>query len=305
MMQTAPHIWMDGQLVPWDNAQVHILTHTLHYGLAVFEGIRCYDCGDRGSAIFRLEEHIQRLFDSAHIYMMEIPFTKQQIMDACLELIRANGQKACYIRPLVYLGYGQMGVYAPQAPVKVAIATWPWGAYLGDDGLKKGIRVKVSSYARSHINATMSKGKVSGHYVNSILARREAVAGGYHEALLLDTEGYVAEGSGENIFMVRKGVIKTTPLPTVLDGITRDTALTLLRKAGYTVQEQRFARDELYLADEAFFTGTAAEVTPIREVDDRRIGDGTPGPVTRTLQDAFFRCVRGEDTSFDEWLTFI
>lgn len=304
-METADYIWMDGALVPWAEATTHVLTHTLHYGLGVFEGIRCYDCGDRGSAVFRLGEHIRRLFDSAHICQLKIPFTQEQIVDATLETVRANRLTACYIRPLVFLGDGQMGLYAPDAPVRVSIAAWPWGSYLGDDGLANGIRVKISSFARHHVNAAMTKAKVCGYYTNSILAKREAVTAGYDEALMLDVEGFVAEASGENIFIVRDGVVTTSPLTAVLGGITRATLLRLAAEEGYTVRERRFTRDEVYTADEAFFTGTAAELTPIREVDDRAVGSGKPGPITKRLQERYFAAVRGKLPEHDAWLSFV
>jgi len=304
-VEKVDYIWMDGKLVAWDEATVHVLTHTLHYGLGVFEGIRCYKCGARGSAVFRLAEHVRRLFDSAHICQIKIPFTQPQIVDATLATIRANRLTACYIRPLCFLGDGQMGLYAPDAPVRLSIATWPWGSYLGDDGLKNGIRVKISSFTRHHVNAAMTKAKVCGYYTNSILAKREVVAAGYDEALMLDGEGFVAEASGENIFIVRDGVVTTSPLSTVLGGITRATILELAREAGYAVDERRFTRDEVYTADEAFFTGTAAELTPIREVDDRAVGRGKPGPITKQLQAQYFAAVRGELPAHDGWLAFV
>jgi len=304
-METVPYIWLDGALVPWEKAQTHVLTHTLHYGLGVFEGIRCYDCGPRGSAIFRLAEHVRRLFDSAHICHIEIPYSRTAIAEAIVETVRANELAACYIRPIVFLGAGQMGLYAPDAPVVVAIAAWPWGSYLGEEGLANGIRVKISSFARHHVNVAMTKAKVCGYYTNSILAKREAKGAGFDEALMLDTEGFVSEGSGENVFIVRDEVVKTTPLTSVLDGITRDTIIELIREAGHELREERFTRDELYVADEAFFTGTAAELTPIREVDERRIGTGKPGPVTQALQKQYFAAVHGEVPERDGWLTFL
>lgn len=300
-MTEAKFIWMDGKLVPWGEANVHVLTHTLHYGVGLFEGIRCYK-GRSGSAIFRLDEHVDRLFDSAHIFQLEMPFTKKQIADAIIKTVRANKLEECYIRPLVYIGYGQMGIYV-SGPVNVAIAAWPWGAYLGDEGIEKGIKVKVSSYTRHHVNITMTRAKFTGAYFNSQLAKREAKAAGCDEALLLDPEGYVAEGSGENVFIVRNGVIKTTPLTSILEGITRDAVMTLARDMGMTVVEQRFTRDEVYIAEEAFFTGTAAEVTPIREVDGRLIGGGKPGPVVKKLQKAFFDAVQGKKAKYKKWLT--
>jgi branched-chain amino acid aminotransferase len=292
---------MDGKLVAWEDAKVHVMVHSLHYGLAVFEGIRCYK-GKNGSAVFRLDEHIDRLFDSAHIFQMEIPYTKAQIKDAVLQTIRANKLSECYVRPLIYIGYGAMGLYV-SGPINVAISAWPWGAYLGEEGIKNGIRVRVSSFTRHHVNITMTRAKFTGAYANSQLAKKEAKASGYDEALLLDPEGYVAEGSGENVFIVRKGVIKTTPLTSILEGITRDSIIDLARDLGYQVIEERFTRDEVYIADEAFFTGTAAEVTPIREVDGRLIKDGKPGPVTKKLQKAFFDIVQGKSARYKSWLT--
>jgi branched-chain amino acid aminotransferase len=297
-------IWMDGKFVSWDDANVHVLTHTLHYGLGVFEGIRCYKTA-KGPAIFRLEEHVERLFESAHIFMLEIPFTKKEIRDAIVETVRVNRMKECYIRPLVYIGYGAMGLYPKDNPIKIAIAVWPWGAYLGDEGLEKGIRIKVSSYTRHHVNVDMTRGKVAGYYVNSQLAKKEAIACGYDEALLLDTEGYVSEASGENIFIVRDNVIKTTPLTSILEGITRDSIIRIARDNGIVVNEERFTRDEVYISDEAFLTGTAAEVTPIREVDGRRIGNGQRGYITKKLQSIFFNVVKGSDKKYESWLTRI
>ena len=293
---------MDGSFVKWADANVHILTHSLHYGLAAFEGIRCYK-GKSGSAIFRLQEHVDRLFESAHIGMMTIPYEKKQVAEAIIETVRVNKLDACYIRPLVYIGYGAMGVYPGNNPIKLAIAAWKWGTYLGDDALANGIRACVSSFTRHHVNVSMTRGKISGYYVNSILAKQEAKADGYDEAILLDTEGYVSEGTGENIFLVRKGRIKTTPLTSILEGITRDSVIELAREQGIAVTEERFTRDELYIADEVFVTGTAAELTPVREIDNRRIGTGKPGPITLALQKRFFAIVRGEDASRESWLT--
>jgi len=304
-MEKGKKIWMDGELVDWDDATVHVLTHTLHYGFGVFEGIRCYRCTDGQSAVFRLSEHTDRLFASAHIAMLEIPFSAEEINSATVETIKANGLKEAYIRPLVYLGYGSMGLFPRDNPVKVSIAAWSWGAYLGEEGIKKGIRIKVSSFSRQHVNTCMTKAKLVGNYVNSILAKREVVAAGYDEALLLDTDGYVSEGSGENIFIVKDGLLKTTPLTSILKGITRDSVLRIARDKGIEVTEQRFTRDELYTADEAFFTGTAAEITPIREVDGRTIGTGKPGPVTKEVQSIFFATVKGENKDYRDWLTYI
>lgn len=302
-MDKGKKIWMDGRLVDWDEARVHVLTHTLHYGLGVFEGIRCYRSEDGGGAVFRLSEHTERLFASAHIAQMEIPFSRDDINSAVVETLKANGLADGYVRPLVYLGDGGMGLFPKNNPVRVAIAAWNWGAYLGEEGLVKGIRVKVSSFSRHHVNSAMTKSKLVGNYVNSILAKREVVASGYDEAVLLDTEGYVSEGSGENIFIVKDGVLKTTPLTSILRGITRDSVMRIALDKGISVSEERFTRDELYTADEAFFTGTAAELTPIREVDDRTVGGGRPGPVTKELQKTFFDVVKGRNTDYDEWLT--
>ena len=295
-------IWMDGSLVDWADAKVHVLTHSLHYGLAAFEGLRCYK-GKSGSAIFKLHEHVDRLFDSAHIGMMTIPYEKKQIVEAIVETVRSNKLEACYIRPLVYIGYGAMGVYPGDNPIKLAIAAWKWGSYLGDDALANGMRACVSSFTRHHVNVSMTRGKISGYYVNSILAKREAKGNGYDEAILLDPEGYVSEGTGENIFIVRKGRLKTTPLTSILEGITRNAVIELAREQGLVVLEERFTRDEMYIADEVFVTGTAAELTPVREIDKRPIGTGKPGPVTAALQKRFFSIVRGEDPSHDSWLT--
>ena len=300
-MQKTDRIWLDGALVPWDQANVHVLTHTLHYGLGVFEGIRCYEGHDGRPAIFRLAEHVERLFGSAHVLDLAMPFTPEAIAQACIDTVRANALTACYIRPIAFMGDGEMGL-AARPPTRVAIAVWPWGAYLGEEGLTKGVRLKTSSFARFHPNTLLTKAKAVGHYVNSILAAREARGLGYDEALMLDVDGYVSEASGENLFIVSKGVVRTTSLPTVLAGITRASVLTLLADAGIPTREERFTRDEIYLADEAFFTGTAVEVTPVRELDDRRIGDGTPGPITRRLQDLFFRVVQGREERYRSWL---
>ncbi len=304
MLKKTDKIWMDGKMVGWDDARVHVLTHSLHYGLGVFEGIRCYETV-RGPAIFRLKEHVDRLFRSAHIFMMETPFRREEIEKAIIETVKINRVKECYIRPLIYLGYGEMGLYSKGCPVNVSIAVWPWGAYLGEEGLTRGIRVKVSSFIRGHVNSNMSRGKVCGYYVGSQLAKKEAIACGYDEALLLDTEGYVSEGSGENIFVVRDGILKTTPLTSILEGITRDSIMEMAADGGIPVVQERFTRDEVYISDEAFFTGTAAEVTPIREVDGRLIGEGKPGKVTRKLQSMFFDVVKGKNKKYRSWLTYI
>ncbi len=302
MLEASQKIWMDGKLIDWADASVHVLTHSLHYGLSAFEGIRCYQ-GKGGSAIFRLQEHVDRLFESAHITQLEIPYDRKQVADAIVETVRVNKLEACYIRPIVYIGYGAMGLYPSENPIHLAIAAWRWGAYLGEEGLKKGIKVKVSSLTRHHVNVAMTRAKISGYYVNSILAKREVKQDGYDEALMLDTEGYVSEGTGENVFIVRKGRIKTTPLTSILEGITRSTVMELAGERNIPVVEERFTRDALYVADEVFLTGTAAEITPIREIDGRRIGAGKPGPVTMDLQHAFFKIVKGEDPTHEAWLT--
>lgn len=286
----------------WADANVHVLTHSLHYGLAAFEGLRCYK-GKTGSAIFKLHEHVDRLFDSAHIGMMQIPYDKKQVADAIVETVRVNKLDACYIRPLLYIGYGAMGVYPAENPIKLTIAAWKWGTYLGDEALANGMRARVSSFTRHHVNVSMTRGKISGYYVNSILAKYEAKRDGYDEAILLDPEGYVSEGTGENIFIVRKGRLKTTPLTSILEGITRNAVIDIAREQQIAIIEERFTRDEMYIADEVFVTGTAAELTPVREIDNRRIGTGKPGPVTLALQKRFFSIVHGEDPTHESWLT--
>jgi len=295
-------IWLDGKLVPFEDSKVHVLTHTLHYGVAVFEGIRAYRSAEGRSAVFRLKEHVRRLFDSAHIYMMDIPFTPEQLEQACVETLKANKLAEGYIRPLAFYGAGSLGVGAVN-PVQVMIAVWPWGAYLSEEGLARGIRAKVSSFTRMHVNVNMVRAKCSGQYVNSFLANREATLGGFEEAILLDTEGYPSEGSGENLFIVKDGVLQTPPLSSaVLNGITRDSVLTIARDLGVPVKEEKFTRDTMYLADELFMTGTAAEVTPVREVDHRKIGKGEAGPVTKKLQAAYFAAVKGADARYKAWL---
>lgn len=302
MLEPSAKIWMDGRFVNWADANVHVLTHSLHYGLAAFEGIRCYK-GKSGSAIFKLHDHVDRLFESAHIGMMRIPYDKKQVADAIVETVRVNNLDACYIRPLVYIGYGAMGVYPAENPIKLAVAAWKWGTYLGDEALANGMRARVSSFTRHHVNVSMTRGKISGYYVNSILAKLEVKADGYDEAILLDPEGYVSEGTGENVFIVRKGRLKTTPLTLILEGITRNAVIELARGQQISVAEERFTRDEMYIADEVFVTGTAAELTPVREIDNRRVGTGKPGPITRALQQRFFSIVRGEDPTYESWLT--
>jgi len=296
-------IWYDGKLVPWREANTHVLTHSLHYGLAVFEGVRAYRTESVGTAIFRLKEHTDRLFNSAKIYMMEIPYSKEQLMDAQKEVVRANKLDSCYLRPLAFYGSEKMGVSPVGARVHVAIGAWPWGAYLGEDGLKKGIRVKTASYARHHVNVTMARAKVSTTYANSILANLEATQHGYDEGLLLDTDGFVAEGAGENIFVVKDGRVYTPELTTALDGITWRSVQSICTDLGIAVEKTRLTRDDVYIADEAFFTGTAAEVTPIRELDRRTIGSGSRGPVTEKIQNAFFDIVSGRNPKYRHWLT--
>jgi len=302
MLSRTDKIWMDGRFVKWDKATVHVLSHTLHYGLGVFEGIRCYKT-QKGSAIFRLDEHIDRLFNSAHIFMMDIPYSKREIRDAIIKTIKVNNIRECYIRPLAYIGYGSMGINPKGNPINVSIAVWAWGTYLGEHGLRKGIRIKTSSFIRNHVNANMTRGKICGYYVNSQLAKKEAISCGFDEALLLDTEGYVAEGSGENIFIARNGILKTTPLTSILEGITRDSIMQIAQDEGIGITDERFTRDEVYIADEAFFTGTAAEVTPIRALDNRVIGSGKPGPITKRLQTIFFDIVKGKNNKYESWLT--
>jgi branched-chain amino acid aminotransferase len=297
-------IWYDGKLVPWRDATTHVLTHSLHYGLAVFEGLRAYKTVN-GTAIFRLKEHTERLFNSAHIYMMKIPYSREQIMEAHKEVVRANKLESCYLRPIAFYGSEKMGVSPKGVGVHVAIAAWPWGAYLGAEALEKGIRVKTSSYARHHVNVSMCRAKYSGTYANSILANLEATEHGYDEGLLLDVDGFVAEGSGENLFMVKNGKLYEPELTSALIGITRDSIITLAAEHGLTVAARRITRDDLYIADEAFFTGTAAEVTPIREVDGRTIGSGKTGPITAKLQKSFFDLVNGRNDKHRDWLASV
>jgi branched-chain amino acid aminotransferase len=295
-------IWHDGKLVPWRSATTHVLTHSLHYGLAVFEGVRAYKTID-GTAIFRLKDHTDRWFNSAHIYMMKMPYDKETLMEAHKEVVRANELESCYLRPIAFYGSEKMGVSPKGASVHVSIAAWPWGAYLGADGLEKGIRVKTSSYARHHVNVSMCRAKYSGTYANSILANLEATEHGYDEALLLDVDGYVAEGAGENLFVIKNGRIYEPEIASALMGITRDTVITLARDLGYEVIAKRMTRDDIYIADEAFFTGTAAEVTPIRELDGRIIGAGKRGPITAKIQKLFFDVVNGRVAKHKDWLT--
>lgn len=295
-------IWIDGELKDWRDTKIHVLTHSLHYGMSVFEGVRAYKTVD-GTAIFRLKEHTRRLLNSAKIFQMNCGFDEETLSAAQLQVVRANELESCYLRPIIWVGSDKLGVSAKNNTIHTAIAAWTWGAYLGDDGLNKGIRVKTSSFSRHHVNVSMVRAKASGYYINSILANQEATNDGYDEALLLDTEGFVSEGSGENVFIVKNGKLYTPDLASCLDGITRDAIMTLARDMGIEIIEKRITRDEVWCADEAFFTGTAAEVTPIREVDNRPIGAGTRGPITTKLQAMFFDVVQGKVPEYKHWLT--
>ena len=295
-------IWYDGKLVPWRDATTHVLTHSLHYGLSVFEGVRAYKTVN-GTAIFRLKEHTDRLFNSAHIYRMAMPYDRETLIEAQKEVVRANNLESCYLRPIAFYGSEKMGISPRGAKVHVAIAAWPWGSYLGEEGMEKGIRVRTSSYARHHVNVTMARAKFAATYANSILANMEALDDGYDEALLLDVDGFVAEGAGENLFIVKDGVIYEPEIASALCGITRATIFALAKDLGLTVVSKRLTRDDIYIADEAFFTGTAAEVTPIRELDRRQIGAGSRGPITTKLQSLFFDVVNGKVPAHAEWLT--
>lgn len=304
----AEQVWLDGKLTPWGQANVHVMTHALHYGLGVFEGIRAYRTHDGRLAIFRLREHMQRFVESARIVMLELPFTQAQLEQACIDTLKVQGHlfpNGAYLRPIAFMGDGAMGLGAYN-PTRVAICGWEWGAYLGEKGVREGIRAKVSSFTRMHVNVNMVRGKVSGQYVNSILAKREAVLAGYDEAILLDISGFVAEASGENIFQIRNGIARTPSLSSpILRGITRDTVINLVRDMGHPVEEVSFTRDALYIASEVFFTGTAAEVTPVREVDNRQVGDGRPGPITTAVRDLYARVVRGQEPRYLHWLTYV
>ncbi|MCS6797186.1 MAG: branched-chain amino acid transaminase [Myxococcota bacterium] len=305
MVEPVEKVWMDGRLVPWAEATVHVLTHTLHYGLGAFEGIRCYRLEDGRSAIFRLHDHIDRLLASCHIVTIPVPYDRETLLSACLETVRVNRLDECYVRPIVFLGDGPMGLGA-SPPTRVAVVVWRWGAYLGARAVEDGIRAKVSSFQRPGVNQLMAKGKVVGHYVNSILAKREALRAGYQEAILLDGHGLVSEGSGENIFVVHRGRLLTPPPGSaILGGITRDTVMTLARRMGIEVEERAIARDELYAADEVFLCGTAAEITPVVEIDDRRIGAGMRGPLTHRIQQRYFDVVRGRDVPEPGWLAVV
>ena len=298
-------IWMDGQLVEWRDAKIHVLTHSLHYGCGAFEGVRAYNTAG-GTAIFRLQEHTDRLFNSAKILRMVIPFTKQEVMQAQLAVVRDNGLESCYIRPLIWIGSQKLGVSPRGNTIHIMVAAWPWGAYLGEDGMKNGIRVKISSYTRHHVNITMTQAKATSNYTNSILANMEALDDGYDEAMLLDASGFVSEGAGENVFVVKDGVVYTPDLSAgALNGITRNTVLHICKDLGLELVQKRITRDEVYIADEAFFTGTAAEVTPIRELDRVALGNGTRGPITEKIQSAFFDIVNGRNAKYRHWLSHV
>ena len=298
-------IWMDGELVDWQDAQIHVLSHALHYGTGVFEGIRAYETA-RGAAVWHLDEHLRRLFRSAKLYHMEIPYSREALTEATKDLIRANGLNACYIRPLALRGYGELGVNPLEAPINVVIAVWPWGAYLGEEALEQGVRIKISSWRRNSQNSLPAAAKATGQYINSVLAKVESLKAGYDEAIMLNEAGQITDGSGENVFVIRDGVLTTPPISAgCLDGVTRGTVITLARELGYTVQEESLVRTDLYNADECFFTGTAAELTPIREIDDRVVGEGHRGPITKELQSAFFAATKGEDPKHADWLTYV
>jgi branched-chain amino acid aminotransferase len=298
-------IWMDGELVDWRDAKIHVLSHAVHYGSGVFEGIRAYETA-RGAAVWHLDEHLKRLFRSAKLYHMDIPYSRQAITEATKEVIRANGLNACYVRPVALRGYGEMGVNPLNAPVNVFIAVWPWGAYLGEDALEQGVRIKIASWRRNSQNSLPAAAKATGQYINSVLAKVESLKGGYDEAIMLNEAGFVTDGSGENVFVARDGVLFTPPIQAgCLDGITRQSVITIARDLGYEVREENLVRTDLYNADEAFFSGTAAELTPIREVDDRVVGEGHRGPITKELQGAFFSATKGETERYASWLTYV
>jgi branched-chain amino acid aminotransferase len=298
-------IWMDGDLVDWNDAKIHVLSHAFHYGSGVFEGIRCYQTA-RGPAVWHLDEHVKRLFRSAKLYHMELPFSQEAVADAIRETIRANRLSSCYIRPLAFRGYGEMGVNPLNAPVNVMIAVWPWGAYLGEEALEQGVRVKISSWKRNDQNSLPASAKATGQYINGVLAKVESLKAGYDEAIMLNHAGYITDGSGENVFIARSGAVFTPPISAgCLDGITRASVMTFAQELGYEVRETNLTRTDLYNADEAFFTGTAAEVTPIREVDDRQVGDGTRGPITKEIQGVFFSATKGEMDRYASWLTLV
>jgi len=300
----AEKIWMDGKLVNWNDATVHVLTHALHYGSGVFEGIRAYKT-EQGTAVFRLKDHVDRLFNSAKILRMDIPYTKEEITKAIKDTIKVNKLDSCYIRPLVYRGFKKLGLNPFTCPVKVMIAAWEWGAYLGEEALANGIKAIISSWQRSHINSTSAKAKICGNYINSIFANMEAVESGVEEAILLDSNGYVAEGPGENIFWVKDGIVFTPPLTSVLEGITRKTVIKIASDMNFKIKEEFIARDVLYLADEAFFAGSAAELTPIREIDHYSIGSGSRGPISKQLQEKLFDVFKGKEKQYNDWLDFV
>ena len=303
-MEKSEKIWLDGKLVPWNKANIHVMTHTLHYGLGVFEGIRCYNSMENGPAIFRLQEHVDRLFQSAVILGIDVPFSNKEIHDAIIQVVLENKLEECYIRPIVFLGDNKMGLNPKGVNVRCAIAAWPWGTYLGEDGLNKGIRVRVSSFTRHHVNISMTKAKACGYYINSILAKAEAHRDGYDEAILLDPNGYVSEGSGENIFIYSKEKLHTPTLSSSnLDGITRDAVIKICKELDIKIEERNITRDELYIAEEVFLSGTAAEITPVREIDSRIIGKGVKGPITDKIQQTFFKIARGNKSKFSKWLT--
>jgi len=297
-------IWFDGEMVPWREANVHVLTHTLHYGMGVFEGVRAYKT-DQGAAIFRLNQHTRRLLDSAKIMKMDIPYSLEELNEAQKKAVRENNLDSAYIRPMSFYGSEGMGLRADNLKTHTIVAAWEWGSYLGKDNMENGLRIKTSSFTRHHVNISMCKAKANGHYINSMLALQEAMTDGYDEALLLDVDGFVAEGSGENIFIIRDGIIYTPNLTSALNGITRNTIMTLAEDLGYKLVEKRITRDEVYIADEAFFSGTAAEVTPIRELDNRSIGSGTRGPITKELQSLYFDIVHGKVEKYKDWLTLV
>lgn len=306
MIEKASKIWMDGKLINWDEAKVHVLTHTLHYGLGVFEGIRCYECEDGRSEVFRLKEHMDRLIDSGKINLMKIPYSSQELVEATKELLRVNQLKEAYIRPLAFMGDGEMGLQATSNKIRVMIAAWKWGTYLGDEGVKNGIRGKISSFNRIPVTSIMTKAKTCGNYINSIWAKREAVNAGYEEALMLDQDGFLAEATGENIFVVKHGKVRTpSEGSSILRGITRDCILQFFRDLNIPYEETRISRDEAYIADEIFLCGTAAEITPIRELDDRVIGEGKPGPMTQKIQELYFKVLRGKEAKYGEWLDYV
>ncbi|OVE81277.1 branched chain amino acid aminotransferase [bacterium K02(2017)] len=306
MVQKVDKIWLDGEYVDWDQANVHILTHTLHYGLGVFEGIRCYKQADGTSALFRLKEHIKRLYESSQMFWMDIPYSFEELLQVSKDIFKVNKLDEGYLRPIAFVGEGAMGLNAPDNPIRVACIAWPWGAYLGEDGINKGIKAKVSSYTRLALNVNFSKSKACGNYINSILAKREAILAGYEEALMLDNDGYLAEASGENIFVIKDNVVRTPPrASSMLNGITRDCALQILKDNNIEVLEEKIVREDAYIADEIFLTGTAAEITPIRELDNHKIGVGKPGPITQKVQKIFFDAIRGKVDRYKEWLDTI